>query len=80
MIAAGILDAGEAAERSAPLRAERGRYAAELATAGSETNVIELQPAAVKAFHHNLETLHGILSGDGDEIHADFRNLFRVFV
>lgn len=44
MIAAGILDAGEPAERSAPLCADRDCYAAELATAGSETNVIELHP------------------------------------
>ncbi|WP_454816686.1 zinc ribbon domain-containing protein [Labrys neptuniae] len=80
MIGAGILDAGEAAERLAPLRADRDRYAAELATAANETNVIELHPTAVNAFHQNLEMLHVILSGGFGDIPADLRNLFRLFV
>lgn len=61
-IAKGIISDDEAVRLLGPARAERERVEAELATAESFTNVVELHPQAVQRFKENIEELAAILT------------------
>ena len=61
-IAKGIISDNEAADLLGPARTELSRIEAELATAETHTNVIELHPQAVQRFKENLEDLAEILT------------------
>jgi site-specific DNA recombinase len=60
-IARGIISDSEAVNLLGPLRAELARIEADLTTADTHTNVIELHPQAVQRFKDNLEALADIL-------------------
>lgn len=60
-IAKGMITEDEAGSLLAITRAEIARLEAELATADSVTNVIELHPQAVQRFKENIEALADIL-------------------
>jgi site-specific DNA recombinase len=65
-IAKGLITDEEAAAILTPARLEIARIGAELATAETHTNVVELHPQAVQRFKENLEALAEILAhGDG---------------
>lgn len=78
-IAADLISDDEAKPLLASLRAEKDRLNADLATAGEDTNVIELHPQAVERFRENIENLASILSqGDvapDSELIGSFREL-----
>lgn len=78
-IAADLISDDEAKPLLASLRAEKERHAADLTSAGEDTNVIELHPQAVERFRENIENLAAILS-QGDvapdvELIGSFREL-----
>jgi site-specific DNA recombinase len=60
-IAKGVITDGEAASHLAGARQELTRIEAELATAETDTNVIELHPQAIQRFKENVEALADIL-------------------
>jgi site-specific DNA recombinase len=66
-IAKGTISDEEAVDLLGPLRAERTRIEAELATADNNTNVIELHPQAVQRFKENIDDLANIIA-DRDAI------------
>jgi site-specific DNA recombinase len=78
-IAKGLITDSEAASLLGPARKELARIEAELATAETQTNVIELHPQSVQRFKDNLEALADILiNKDGLpdlEITGTFRSL-----
>jgi site-specific DNA recombinase len=65
-IAKGLITDIEAASLLRPARDELARIEAELATAETDTNVIELHPQAVQRFKDNLEALGDILMNKGN--------------
>jgi site-specific DNA recombinase len=78
-IAKGVITDHEAASILAPARLDLARIEADLATAQTHTNVVELHPQAVQRFKDNVEALAKILS-DKDglpdlEIAGTFRSL-----
>jgi site-specific DNA recombinase len=78
-IAKGVITDDEAASILAPARLDLARIEADLATAQTHTNVVELHPQAVQRFKDNIEALAKILS-DKDglpdlEISGTFRSL-----
>ncbi len=83
-IAKGLITDEEAAAILTPARLEIARIGAELATAETHTNVIELHPQAVQRFKENLEALARILAaGDGLpdlELIGTFRSLVESVV
>ncbi|UTY51549.1 recombinase family protein [Sinorhizobium fredii] len=83
-ISKGLIEDDEAAALLAPLRAERDRQRAILETTEEPTNVIEIQPKAVKRFRENIESLAQIVrEKDGEaspEIAAPFRQLVAAVV
>ena len=83
-IAKGLISDDEAASILAPARLDLARIEADLATAQTHTNVVELHPQAVQRFKDNIETLAKILS-DKDglpdlEIAGTFRSLVESVV
>lgn len=83
-IAKGLISDDEAASILAPARLDLARIEADLATAQTHTNVIELHPQAVQRFKENIEALAKILS-DKDglpdlEISGTFRSLVESVV
>ena len=83
-IAKGLISDSEAAESLEPLRSELARIEAELATADSHTNVIELHPQAVQRFKENIEGLAEILtnrnSGPDLALIGSFRSLVEAMI
>jgi site-specific DNA recombinase len=82
-IAKGLISDNEASLLG-PLRAEIARIEADLATADSRTNVIELHPQAVQRFKDNIEELAEILT-DRDakpdlELIGSFRSLVEAVI
>jgi len=78
-IAKGLIGDDEAASILAPARLDVARIEADLATAQTHTNVVELHPQAVQRFKDNIAALARILS-DRDglpdlEIAGTFRSL-----
>jgi hypothetical protein len=61
-IARGLISDAEAAAILVPARKEKNRIEAELATADTVTNVVELHPQAVQRFADNLEALAAIIA------------------
>lgn len=83
-IAKGVITDDEAASILTPARLELARIEADLATAQTHTNVVELHPQAVQRFKDNIEALAKILS-DRDglpdlEIVGTFRSLVESVV
>ena len=78
-IAKGVINDDEAASILVPARLDLARIEADLATAQTHTNVVELHPQAVQRFKDNIEALAKILSdkhGLPDlEISGTFRSL-----
>jgi site-specific DNA recombinase len=83
-IAKGVITDAEAVSLLSPARLELARIEADLATAHTRTNVIELHPQAVQRFKDNLEALADILiNKDGLpdlEITGTFRSLVESIV
>lgn len=77
-LADGLVSKDEVGDRMRELRATRDRLEADLVTAGHDTNVIELRPAAVERFRENMEALAAIVAlkaDPGPEITEPFRAL-----
>lgn len=84
MMAKGLIDEEEGTAILAPLRKTRDEQKAILDTIEEPTNVIELQPKAVKRFRENIESLANILASNSEdpapELVAPFRQLVAAVV
>ena len=78
-IAKGLITDEEAASLLNPLRTDISRLDAEIKSAESFTNVIELHPLAVKLFRENLENLAEILNS-GDDPSGPAVDIFRSLI
>jgi site-specific DNA recombinase len=79
-IAKGLITDDEAASLLEPARREVVRLEAEIATAESDTNVIELHPQAVQRFKENIEALADILTTKDAMPDLDLIGTFRSLV
>jgi site-specific DNA recombinase len=70
----------EAASLLEPARREVARLEAEISTAESDTNVIELHPQAVRRFKENIEALAEILTTKNGFPDLDLISTFRSLV
>lgn len=84
MMAKGLVDEDEGTGLLAPLRKIRDQQQAILDAVEEPTNVIELQPKAVKRFRENIEKLAEILASDDEdpspELIAPFRQVVAAVI
>ncbi|MGV2147516.1 recombinase family protein, partial [Rhizobium sp. 16-544-2B] len=80
MISKGLIDDEEGAALLIPLRAKRDSQKVILDTTEQPTNVIELQPKAVRRFRENIESLAQIVMEKGGEASPELIAPFRQLV
>ena len=79
-IAKGVITDDEAGQALTPLRAKLSQIELDLASAATDTKVVELHPQAVKRFRENLEALAIIVASKGDLPDLEISNTFRALV
>lgn len=67
MLSKGLIEEDEATEMLGPLRQQLDKQQALLESIEEPTNVIELQPKAIRRFRENIENLSAILAQGEEE-------------
>ncbi|MGO8091624.1 recombinase family protein [Rhizobium leguminosarum] len=80
MLSKGLIEEDEASELLGPLRQQRDKQQVLLESIEEPTNVIELQPKAVRRFRENIENLSAILAQGEEEPPPELLGPFRQLV
>ncbi|MBY5666639.1 hypothetical protein [Rhizobium leguminosarum] len=80
MLSKGLIEEDEASELLGPLRQQRDKQQVLLESIEEPTNVIEIQPKAVRRFRENIENLSAILAQGEEEPPPELLGPFRQLV